>query len=325
MLELGLMMRDYYPLSSDVHTEEDQLWFDRFQAEWRRLQDIRPLHRRHSHPAELVMTASPPGFDYRAPPTLFPQTRVFVGTIFSISPTPIPNLPLPLLPNHHNNNNININNNNNNNNECTSLADDGKSSTSLANVQLPELAFLSQRDCNVYVAFGSLIWDLFTPRDLEHAAVFFRNILTAYPSCGLLVSVVAQHHDFFLKAVGEEGLLGGRVSLHAWVDQRAVLRHPSLLCFATHCGYSSLLEGLTARVPLLPVPFRGDNPDHARGMLRLGVAPLIVDIKHPEVALPPLEWWRSPVLKARMDSVQQTVSPALGPKRISDIVTAMLI
>uniref|UniRef100_A0A0D9WIA1 Uncharacterized protein n=1 Tax=Leersia perrieri TaxID=77586 RepID=A0A0D9WIA1_9ORYZ len=54
--------------------------------------------------------------------------------------------------------------------------------------------------------------------------------------------------------VGERGML-----IRGWVPQTAILAHPSTAAFMTHCGSSSLLEAISAGVPLLTWPLVFDQ------------------------------------------------------------------
>ncbi|XAR49985.1 hypothetical protein NMG60_11004180 [Bertholletia excelsa] len=44
-----------------------------------------------------------------------------------------------------------------------------------------------------------------------------------------------------------------------WAPQEDVLAHPSIACFFTHCGWNSIVEGLTAGVPFLCMPYYADQ------------------------------------------------------------------
>ncbi|KAG0494510.1 hypothetical protein HPP92_005504 [Vanilla planifolia] len=73
----------------------------------------------------------------------------------------------------------------------------------------------------------------------------------------------------FLWAVGQGGAyvpegfearVGARgMVLRGWAPQVAVLRHKSVGAFLTHCGWNSVLEGLTAGVVLLAWPMEADQ------------------------------------------------------------------
>ncbi|CAA0817846.1 UDP-glycosyltransferase 79B3 [Striga hermonthica] len=49
-----------------------------------------------------------------------------------------------------------------------------------------------------------------------------------------------------------------------WVPQRLILKHPSVGCFVTHCGYGSMWEGLTSGCRLVVLPHVADQYVHAR-------------------------------------------------------------
>lgn len=58
---------------------------------------------------------------------------------------------------------------------------------------------------------------------------------------------------------GFEERTRGKGVVVPWAPQPAVLAHPATGAFVTHCGWSSVLEGVAARVPLVCRPFFGDQ------------------------------------------------------------------
>eukprot|EP01018_Ginkgo_biloba_P007553 Gb_25205 [translate_table: standard] len=50
----------------------------------------------------------------------------------------------------------------------------------------------------------------------------------------------------------------------SWVPQIEILSHPSTGGFLTHCGWSSLMEGISLGLPLIALPMGADQPINAR-------------------------------------------------------------
>lgn len=70
----------------------------------------------------------------------------------------------------------------------------------------------------------------------------------------------------FLSRVGHLGLI-----LEGWAPQTRILGHPSIGGFLTHCGWSSVLEGISFGVPLVALPLQLDQPINARLVAEIGV------------------------------------------------------
>ncbi|XP_024314952.1 UDP-glycosyltransferase 90A1 isoform X2 [Brachypodium distachyon] len=70
--------------------------------------------------------------------------------------------------------------------------------------------------------------------------------------------------DIDLGAGFKERTKGRGLVVREWVDQPEILRHPSVQGFLTHCGWNSILEGVTAGVPMAAWPMNSDQPFHAK-------------------------------------------------------------
>ncbi|KAF0907675.1 hypothetical protein E2562_020447 [Oryza meyeriana var. granulata] len=60
--------------------------------------------------------------------------------------------------------------------------------------------------------------------------------------------------------------------VEGWAPQRRVLSHHSCGAFLTHCGWSSVMESLSAGVPMVALPLHIDQPMGANLAAELGVA-----------------------------------------------------
>ncbi|KAI4346662.1 hypothetical protein L6164_007540 [Bauhinia variegata] len=109
-----------------------------------------------------------------------------------------------------------------------------------------------QPPCSViYVAFGS--FTLFNPNQFKELALGLE--LTNRPFLWVVRSDVNnstknEYPDKF------QGKLGKIVQ---WAPQRQVLSHPATACFISHCGWNSVLEGLSNGVPFLCWPYNCDQ------------------------------------------------------------------
>ncbi|KNA18218.1 hypothetical protein SOVF_072870 [Spinacia oleracea] len=74
---------------------------------------------------------------------------------------------------------------------------------------------------------------------------------------------------------GYNDRVSGRGVVHGgWVQQQQILAHPSLGCFVTHCGSSSMWEGLVSETQLVLLPQLPDQTLNAKLMadeLKVGV------------------------------------------------------
>lgn len=88
--------------------------------------------------------------------------------------------------------------------------------------------------------------------------------------------LTSHHRQLFMDAFEElpfkvlwkfedENLPGkpAKVKIQKWLPQRAVLAHPNVKVFISHCGHISETEAVYFGVPLVCIPFFGDQPTNA--------------------------------------------------------------
>ncbi|MQL76842.1 hypothetical protein Taro_009234 [Colocasia esculenta] len=70
----------------------------------------------------------------------------------------------------------------------------------------------------------------------------------------------------FLERVAGRGMV-----VEGWAPQGAILAHAAVGGFATHCGWSSVVEALRWGVPMVALPMHLDQPLNAKVVVELGV------------------------------------------------------
>lgn len=123
----------------------------------------------------------------------------------------------------------------------------------------------AQRHHNVFVSFGTVIWDV---RRVEVLAAL--QVLVEAFSARDNVRVILSLGGAALEPAERAALRRDRVEIDTYVDQRLVLRHAGV--FVTHHGLNSTHESIACLVPMLSYPFAWDQPDLASTCQRLGVA-----------------------------------------------------
>uniref|UniRef100_A0A183CMI9 glucuronosyltransferase n=1 Tax=Globodera pallida TaxID=36090 RepID=A0A183CMI9_GLOPA len=49
------------------------------------------------------------------------------------------------------------------------------------------------------------------------------------------------------------------IVLQNWINQKEILAHPKTMAFVSHCGMNSVMEGTFYGVPMVCMPFFGDQ------------------------------------------------------------------
>ncbi|XP_030537684.2 UDP-glycosyltransferase 83A1-like [Rhodamnia argentea] len=118
------------------------------------------------------------------------------------------------------------------------------------------LNWLDLQPCEsvIYVAFGSLA--AFDQNQFEELALGLE--LSGHPFLWVVRSGFTnvdeiKYPDGFLERVSDRG------KIVSWVPQEKVLAHPSVACFMTHCGWNSIMEGISNGVPFLCWPCFADQ------------------------------------------------------------------
>uniref|UniRef100_A0A1B6KQH8 UDP-glucuronosyltransferase n=1 Tax=Graphocephala atropunctata TaxID=36148 RepID=A0A1B6KQH8_9HEMI len=101
----------------------------------------------------------------------------------------------------------------------------------------------------IYLSMGSVVPDHFLP------AEYFNNFINVFRRLPQRV---------LWKTTSELNNLPDNVMVSKWTPQQDVLAHPNVVLFMTHGGLQSQHETISTGVPVVCVPFFGDQPMNAR-------------------------------------------------------------
>lgn len=126
-----------------------------------------------------------------------------------------------------------------------------------------------------------------------------------------------------------QGLLPGpvppNVRVEAWVpDPRAILAHPNVRVFVSHCGINSVHEALAAGTPVVGLPFLADQQDMGLRVQDAGVGLLLDTRRFTAAALREaiVRVIRDPRFRQRIPAIQAGFRLAGGPPRAADLIEA---
>ncbi|KAM3751177.1 hypothetical protein ACB098_04G089100 [Castanea mollissima] len=131
------------------------------------------------------------------------------------------------------------------------------------------LAWLNSRNDNsvVYVCFGSR-----TTLSTKQMDVLVSALEQSGVEFILCVRGLDERHVGVIPDGFEDRVEGRGLVIKGWAPQVAILKHRAVGAFLTHCGWNSVLEGITAGVVMLTWPMASDQFTNAKLLVdQLGV------------------------------------------------------
>ncbi|KAL0432914.1 UNVERIFIED_CONTAM: UDP-glycosyltransferase 90A1 [Sesamum latifolium] len=107
----------------------------------------------------------------------------------------------------------------------------------------------------LYVAFGTQV---------EISQAQFREIQIGLEKSGVNFLWLVRKNASELDEGFEERVKSRGTVVKEWVDQREILEHEIVRGFLCHCGWSSVMESICAKVPILAWPMMWEQPLNAR-------------------------------------------------------------
>lgn len=113
------------------------------------------------------------------------------------------------------------------------------------------------RESVIYVSFGSTV--RFSERQVEEIALGLEA--TQRPFLWVMRPDLIETGPGNAAGLpwGYSERIGNRGCIISWAPQLAVLSHPSVACFITHCGWNSTVESIAMGVPMLCWPYAADQ------------------------------------------------------------------
>ncbi|OCF37142.1 hypothetical protein I316_01049 [Kwoniella heveanensis BCC8398] len=110
-------------------------------------------------------------------------------------------------------------------------------------------------ESTAYISFGTVFWPTLRPSLIENIVT---SLLTLEPPMPFIWAT-ASTNGKISENLRDKIQDSGRGEVFDWVPQMKVLKHPAVGIFMTHTGYGSLTETIVAGVPILTLPFVGDQ------------------------------------------------------------------
>ncbi|KAK6155176.1 hypothetical protein DH2020_009424 [Rehmannia glutinosa] len=92
----------------------------------------------------------------------------------------------------------------------------------------------------------------------------FNEIKIGLEKSGVNFLWVVRANESQLELGFEKRVQNRGIVVREWVDQREILEHKSVLGFLSQCGSSSMMESISAKVPILALPMMWEQPLNAK-------------------------------------------------------------
>ncbi|XP_052185359.1 beta-D-glucosyl crocetin beta-1,6-glucosyltransferase-like [Diospyros lotus] len=171
------------------------------------------------------------------------------------------------------------------------------------------LQWLDKREhsSTVFVSFGSEYFLTIAEMEemahgLELSGVNFIWVIR-FPA-GVKSRVEEALPQGFLEKVSGRGLV-----VENWAPQVQILEHPNTGGFVSHCGWSSMMEGIHYGVPIIAIPMHLDQPVNARLLQDVGAG---VEVKRDENG----SLFREEIARVVKEVVEKETGEAVKKKQI---------
>ncbi|KDP31327.1 hypothetical protein JCGZ_11703 [Jatropha curcas] len=106
----------------------------------------------------------------------------------------------------------------------------------------------------IYISFGSTT--VITQKQFEELASGLEQLIQPFlwiVRSDLINGSFAEFPNGFKERVANRG------KIVEWASQEKILSHPSIACFLSHCGWNSVMEGISNGIPFLCWPYFADQ------------------------------------------------------------------
>ncbi|XP_010417441.1 PREDICTED: UDP-glycosyltransferase 76D1-like [Camelina sativa] len=128
------------------------------------------------------------------------------------------------------------------------------------------LEWLEKQETNsvIYISMGSLAMT----QEIEALEMAIGFVESNQPFLWVIRpgSIIGQESLDFLPEQFRQTVTDGRGFVVQWAPQKEVLRHRAVGGFWNHCGWNSCLESISSGVPMICMPYSGDQKVNARLM-----------------------------------------------------------